>query len=425
MSTADAVLNRLASGSVFRPSLLAGAAERYRPNRVPATGGVYPGQPVEKGWDSNRAVKEGLKVCSTLATCFTRISEKAATVPWYEWESKKSGSPKRTGIVPFLEYPRRDGFVSRVDLMEEAHLHAYLSGNALFGILWEGGSRRLVPREIQVENPHGCTPIPHRDRYISAYEWSDAALAGKRRWDSRDIIHVIGWKDPANRYWGWAIMEALAATIDADVEARQLNLRRFKSNGTPGTIIIDEDVTDDLDRQEKEDNLNRNPHRRFGAYMVLGGNQRVQNQTPLTTRQLGILDAMAAHRDEIAVTCGFLPAMFDPRAATYDNVDHAIKHEWRLVVLRNKRFSDAFTKRLIRVEERGQRWYAPDYSDVEELQDIQRKIDDTAKLVTDCRVAVNDAIEATGLPVKPQVGGEVPLVPANLVSAADAAQPLG
>lgn len=395
---------------------------RYDTNRIPPTGRVYPGMPLEKTWDSDRAIKEGLKVCSVLATCLMKIAEKAATVPWHEWTAKKSGSPVKGDIVPFIEYPRRDGKISRVDLMEEAHLHAYLAGNALMGILWEGGRRRIKPREMQVENPHGCTPVPDRIKYIKEYEWSDAALFGKRRWDADDIVHVMGWKDPSNRYWGWSIVEALAATIDADVEARQLNLRRFRSNGTPGTILIDEDVTDDIDRQEKEENLNRNAQRRYGAFMVLGGNQKVQNQSTLTNKQLGLLEAMAYHRDEIAVTCGFLPAMFDPKAATYDNIDHAIRHEWRLVVLRNHRFSDAFTKRLIPVSERGRRWYAPDYSGVEELKDLRRQIEDTATLVNECQVAVNDAIKVTGLPLNPQLGGNVALVNANMIPASDAAQ---
>ena len=428
MSSALAVLNRVAAGRVLGPLSFAtpspGPLKPYDIRRIPRTSGAYPGFALEPTWNSDRAVKEGLKVCATLATCLGRVAEKGGSVPWYEWESKKSGSPKRVDIVPWMEWPRQDGKVSRSQLMEEGLLHASISGNALIGILWEGGKRRLRPREIQVENPYRCRPIPHRIDFISGYEWDDVAFFGPQKWDALDIVHVIGRNDPSNRYWGWSILEALAHTIDADVEARKLNLRRYRNGGQPGTIIIDSTVRQDEDRDEVEENLNRSAQKRYGGFMLLGGNMSVERQNALTNRQLGLLETMAFHRDEIAVACDFLPAMFNPGAATYDNVEHAIRHEWRVTVLRLQRFADAFTKRLIPKEDRGRRWYAPYFGDVEELQDLQRKIDDTAKLVKDCRIAVNDAIEVTGLPVKRQRGGDRALVPANLIPDTDAAQSL-
>lgn len=420
-------MNRVNRGSVLGPSNLVSMPTSVRPydaRRIPPGTVSHPGFPMEPTWDSDRAVKEGLKVCSTLASCFGKVAEKAGSVPWYEWETKKSGTPRRVDIVPWIEWPRQDGKISRSELIEEAHLHASLNGNSLFGILWEGGQRRIRPREIQVENPHGCRPIPDRIDYISAYEWDDISLYGPQKWDARDIIHVVGRKDPANKYWGWSIVEALAATIDADVEARRLNLRRFRAGGELRTIVTDESVRDDIAREEKEENLNRKAANGYGAFMVLGGNMSVASQGQLTARQLGLLEAMAFHRDEIAVACDFLPAMFDPSAATYDNVDHAIRHEWRITVLRNNRFSDAFTKKLVKKEDRGRRWYAPWYGEVEELQDLRRKIDDTADLVNKCQIAVNDAIETTGLPVRRQPGGDVALVNATLIPASAAAEPL-
>jgi phage portal protein BeeE len=425
-SAATAVMRRLERGSLFGARNAAPTrGSQYDARRIPAGSGAIEGFPYSPSWDSDRAVREGLKVCATLATCLGRIAERAASVPWYEWEEKRSGSPKRLDPVAWLEYPRQDGKVSRAGLMEEAHLHSSLNGNCLIGVLWEGGVRRIRPREIQVENPQGCRPVPDRLRYISAYEWDDRTAFGPMRWDADDIVHVIGRRDPANRYWGWSIVEALAYTIDADVEARRLNLRQFRRGGTPSTIIVDQTIKDDDERAEVEESLNRSAQKRYGAFLVLGGQQDVKPQNSLTSRQLGLVEAMAFHRSEIAVACDLLPAMFDPQAATYDNMAQAIRHEWRVAVLRNARFSDAFTTKLIPREMRGTRWYAPWYGDVEELQDLRRKIDDTAELVQKCRVAVNDAIEATGLPVRKQPGGDVALVEANLIPAPDAALSLG
>ena len=428
MSSASAVMRRVSGGNVIGPanflSGMPGSVRPYEIKRISPSSRVTVGFPLQPTWDSDRAVREGLKICATLATCFGKVAEKCASVPWFEWEAKKSGTPKRLDIVPWIEWPRQDGQTSRMDLIEEAHLHGMLSGNALFGTLWEGGQRRIRPRELQAENPHGCRPIPDRLKYISSYEWDDVSLFGPNKWDARDIVHVIYRRDPAVKYWGWSIVEALAATIDADVEARRLNLRRFRRGGNPGTIVIDKKITDDEKRLETEENLNRSAQRRYGAFMVLGGSMEVAEQKALTSRQLGLLEAMAFHRDEIAVACDFLPAMFDPRAATYDNVDLAIRHEWRIAVLRNKRFADSFTKKFVRKEDRGRRWFAPWYGEVEELQDLRQKIDQTADLVQKCQVAVNDAIVTTGLPVRKQPGGDVALVNAGMIPATDASAPL-
>lgn len=426
MSSARAVIRRVSSGRVLGPQALTDTPIRpYEIKRIPRGTGAQPGFALEPTWDSDRAVKEGLKVCAILATCLGRVAEKAASVPWYWWEEKRSGETRMVEPVEWLEYPRPDGKVSRASMMEEAHLHAALSGNALFGVLWVGGDRRIRPYQVQVENPHGCNPVPHRLDWIESYKWDDVAIYGPQRWDARDIVHVIGRKDPANRYWGWSIVEALAHTIDADVEARRANLKRFRVGGAPGTVVVDKSIADDETLEEREENLNRRARNRYGAFMVLGGDVDVQRQQVLTTKQLGLLDAMAHHRDEIAVACDFLPSMFDPSAATYDNVDHARRYEWQLAVLRNQRFADAFSTRMVERRLRGKRWISPYYGDVEELQDFRRKLDDTVKLVSECQVAVNDALAATGLPVPPQPGGHVALVPHTMIPATSAAEELG
>lgn len=416
MSSATAIATRLG-----RPVK---ALERYKPGRIPRASGARAGFGIDKEWDSDRAIREGLKVCSTLATCVTRIAEKGASVPWHWHEETKSGRMEQRDIVQFIEYPRQDGALSRNDMMEDAHTHAYLAGNALFGIYWAGGERRLEPRELHVEHPHGCTPVPHPTDFISRYEWDDSALFGKRSWPAKDIAHVYGHRDPNNPYWGWTMVQALATTIDADVEARKLNLKRYRRNGTPATIITDSSVRNEDDRREKEENLNRSDSDRFAAFLVLGGDQTVSPRGAMTARQLGLLEAMAFSRDEIAAGIGFLPAMFSPDAMTYDNLEHAIRHEWRLVVLRNARFSGAFGKRFIAKADRGRKIIAPDYSGVEELEDLSRKIAHVGDLVQRCRFAVNDAIQTARLNAPPQAGGDEALVAANLIPASAAAEPL-
>ncbi len=133
--------------------------------------------------------------------------------------------------------------------------------------------------------------------------------------------------------------------------------------------------------------------------------------------ELGILKAMAFHRDEVAVAVGFHPAMLSSDAATYSNLATGRELEWQIVVTQNARVASAFTGRLVQKKDRGKIIIAPDYSAVEELQGLANKIKNCAEMVQKCRIAVNDAIRASGLPVPNQAGGDFSFAEGNLVLA--------
>lgn len=426
MSATRAILRRQAAGHLLAPAPSLFVTEDYRPIRIAPGSGAYPGQILVPEWDSNRAIKEGLKVSSHLATMIGQVAELAASVPWYRYDVKKSGSEERGDPIEWIEFPRRDGKISRFQMMEEAHHHAFLAGVALFGVLWEGGSRfRLRPAELRCENPHGCHPIPDRLKHIAAYQWDDTAIGGLRYWDADDIVHVVGRPDPSNPYWGWSILQALAPIVDAHREALRLNLLRFKRHGAPGTIIMDEDVSTPLERKELEDDLNSRADKYFGGFMVLAGmSQKVAPIHTLTEVQLGITKVMAFHRDECAIAIGLHPSLFTGEHSTYENLRSARRARWQVAVMRNARFADAFTTRMVPRAERD-RWYiAPDYSEIEELQDLAGQIKNVGDMVQLCRIAVNQAIAVAHLPVPPQEGGDRPLVEGGLVPAGDAAEGL-
>ena len=384
---------------------------RYRPFRIDPGSGAQHGYPLVSRWDSNRAVKEGLKMSAVLAALIGRLAEKGASVPWWEWRREKSGRVKRHKMLEWMEAPRADGKIDRSQMMEAAITHMVLNGNALFGIWWEGRRRfRIRPRELQVENPHGCAPIPDRKKWISGYEWDDTAIGGPRAWDADDIVHVIGRPDPTNPYWGWSIVEALATTVDADIAARRMNLKRFLRGGYPGMIITDEDVDTGRSRRELEESLNSRAESYMGAFMVLGGKQKVERQSPLTETQLGLFKAMAHHRDEIAVALGVHPSIFSTDASTMNNMQVSRVEEWKNVVMKVMRIANAFTSKLVPRNKVGEIWYGPDYSGVEELEDIDSKIDRMVKLVSEAQVSVDDAARIVELHLPSQSGGDEPWV---------------
>jgi phage portal protein BeeE len=420
MSTASTVLNQLHAGL---PGGIAPTPAPYEPVRVPQSVGAARGLPIPQGWNLSKSAEEGLKTNAILAKISHEIGERAADVPWHWWERDTvNGSKTKKEPVDFIERPRQNKALGygRFDLLEEAHL--YLGGgNALIGIIWDNPrSPNRMPRELKTESTIGVRQILSKvpGMGVEAWEWDDVEGRGFESWQAEDMVHVIGRRDPLNPYWGWDIVKALAETLDADKQAHRLNYMRFLNGGNPGTIIIDPNIKGpnaEDDRIEAQENLNRDSHKYYGGYLVLGGDQTVATQQSLTSTELGLLEAMAEHRIEIALAKGYLPAMVDASAQTFDNVDHAIKHIWRLAVLANARIADAFTLRFVPDRDFGKRWIAPCYAEVEELKDLTGKIERMEKLVDKCRYAVNDAIDVVGLPGPHQDGGYKALVAANLV----------
>lgn len=425
MSARSAVSASLAAGNFLGPPINLFATEPYRPIRIAPGTGAYHDEVLESTWDSDRAVAEGLKLCSVLATLVFEACEMAASVPWYWYREVKSGREEKLEPVEFIEYPRLDGNISRFSMIDEFHHHGFLSGNGIIGIGWEGGSRfKLRPREMQVENPHGCNPVVHREQYITAYEWDDASLGGRRRWDASDVVHVIMRRDPKRRYWGYSILEPLAATIDADIVAHRMKLKRLMRGAYPAMIVKDEDLDRPEDCDEAERRMNLKAEKQFGSIMVIGGKQEIHDVKMMKDADLGLLAGLRDNRDEIARALGFHPAMVSSDAATFNNFKLGRELLWMNTVLKNSRLADALSVKLVRGSDRGKLFVAPDYSEVEELNRLDIQINRTADLVSTCRVRLNDAIAVTGLPIPEQEGGDRPLVQNNLIPAGDAAESL-
>ncbi len=84
-------------------------------------------------------------------------------------------------------------------------------------------------------------------------------------------------------------------------------------------------------------------------------------------------------------------------------------------VLVDQRYSNCYTNRFVPLEKRGKLIIAPDYRDVTELQDLDMKVEHTAKLIRECEFSVNSAIATTGLRADDQPGGDLVLVDPNRI----------
>lgn len=387
----------------------------YQIERIPPTSRAQPGWALYPTVDDERLWSEGYKRCGPVAEIWSELAAMAGSVPWHYW------SPDgRQEIVPWIEFPRKDRSRSRSSLIEEAVLQA-LNGNALIGVLWEGGERRVRPAEIQVENSHGCRPVIDREHGVSAYEWDDSALLGPQRWDARDIIHIIGRQDPLNPYWGWSILQAMMLELDAWVAAGEEQVRRMVRGGPAGVVLTDSNITTEGERARLQENLNNSGIMASGGYLVLAGSQKVDSFSPPTTKDIGTVEIRERLLTLLVRLCGLYPAEYSLDASTYNNLDQSKRRKWAIVKTILERFSDAFTTKTIPVSKHGKLWIAPDFSGIVDVEETAALIAQFKDLIAS-QVPYNEAIRVTGLALEYQPWGDNTFIPDRMVTAAEVAR---
>ena len=415
---------RAVAGSPF--AAIAPAAERMALRMVP---GILDKEPHTPEFDPERALREGMKANAIVYRCITGKADRCASVPWRMYELTDAGKGKIVDddpIARLVEFPHRDGAFGRQTLIYRTAMYLEGSGVGLIRKVGGGirsrllGSNAAPAEELHPESPVGIRPIPDPVRFISGYEYEDAAKQGALpRWDGDEIIH-IRYEDPLDPYWGLSRLQALARTVDVLGESERLRLRRTTNDGRPSVVIIDPAVTTKEQREQAEGDLFRRRDTLRGGWMVVGGGSAQDGKPTVQLHELGLsnvdlemVSSMAFDRDLIAIAFGYLPAGFSNDAATYSNSEIFVRHEWSLAQAVNRVIAEALTRRLVPREQWGKRWLSPDYSDVEELQEDKPKRATALKDLRDAGVALNDAIQYLDMEIGEQIGGDEPIVPGN------------
>lgn len=422
MSTSFDTLARLEAGA--SPMNL--TAEPYRGDRVPPS--IFPDSAQYPEWSASEAVTEGYQQCSVLAQVVTDLAEMCASRPWWwiEVGTGRHGGDNFLEPVEFLEYPDpRDDIIPGSGMRDRHRNHAesvvdlLLAGHAYTGIVWKGLTAKKEPRKLKVEDPDGVAPFIDELGRLIAFEWDSSTRGGYRYWDIEDVLQVIWQPNPQNRHLGFTLLWPLASEVDSYVELTRMQLTRIRRGAAPGAIVTDPAIGKGLEPEKEraavEDSLNRNAARTFGGYVVLGGEQTITQAPTFNAVQLQLLETLAHLRDRIWSCFGPHPTLISADASTDNNMEHAAKQKWARAVLINQRFANCYTTRFVPPEKRGKLIIAPDYRDVVELQELGMKIDQTAKLVSECDFTVNSAIATTGLRADDQPGGDLVLVDPNRI----------
>lgn len=416
------------------------SVEPYRGDRVPPS--IFPDAAQYPEWSASEAITEGYQQCSVLAQVVTDLAEMCASRPWYwvEVGAGRHGSDQFLEPVEFLEYPDpKDKVIPGSGIRDRHRNHSesvvdlLLAGHAYTGVMWKGLTAKQEPRKLKVEDPHGVAPFLDKEGRLVAFEWDSSTRGGYRYWDIEDILQVIWQPNPQNRNLGFTLLWPLAPEVDAYVELTRMQLTRIRRGAAPGAIVTDpaigkrlaEGVDPEAERRDVENSLNRNAARTFGGYVVLGGEQTITQAPTFNARQLQLLETLTHLRDRIWSCFGPHPTLISPDASTDNNMEHAAKQKWARAVLINERFANCYTHRFVPPEKRGKLIIAPDYRDVQELQDLDMKVEHTAKLVRECQFSVNSAIATTGLRADDQPGGDLVLVNPNMIPKEQAGEGLG
>jgi HK97 family phage portal protein len=378
------------------------------------------GRPLDKEWDSARAVKEGFKVNEVVYACVKRRANAVASVPWYveerkddyEWE-RVPGHP----IEQLLDYPNPS--MSRQDLFDRLVHHLDLAGNALWQTVDATslrGPMGKVPVELWPVDPGPIKPVPDQKRFISEYEYY---RDGDRKViDASQVIHFM-IADPSNPYWGTAPLMALAKAVDTQVAAMSWNLQALFNRAVPdGLMSFDRPLNrEEWEQAQNEIRRSLSGDQNARRMLVLGSGAKYE-MLSWTPTELDFIASLKHYREAIASAYGVpLPMISIYEDATLANLEGSRRIFWEDTVINVLEGISSTLNRVLvpRFAERGQIRLCYDVSAVPALrEDFGAKCDQYVKLV-EYGVSPNAARKRLEMDLEDEEGGDVALIPATMI----------
>lgn len=173
-------------------------------------------QPQFRAWDDRAAVEEGLKASPYVFACVRRRALAQGSVPWsaYRLVGDRWEVAPDSPLTTLMENPNPK--MSRKDLIVRSAMTADLGGNFVWTkILVNGLLVEVWPLPL-----HPIIPVPSKQEFISHYEYSDGG--GAITLPAETVVHHQN-PDPGNPYWGIGRLQAVARTVDTEVDARRWN----------------------------------------------------------------------------------------------------------------------------------------------------------------------------------------------------------
>jgi len=282
-------------------------------------------QEVWRPWELSRAVSEGMVACSWVFACVYRKAKAAASVPWILERQAQNGWV-RVEKHPLLDLlSRPNAFMSLQDVMERAVMHLELAGNALWTknrVNDRGGS----VKELWPISPDRMRPIMGGpgEPFVLGYKATTEDGTVREIVDTQDVIH---WQyvNPADDYWGLAPLQAVARSVDTDVDAIAWNRSSLQNRAVADGVFtfapwVTQEQYNDLKAMVREQHQGPENAR---TPWVLGGEAKWQ-QMGLTPIDMDYLGGRKFTRVEICAVCGVPPPLIgDYEHATLANIEES------------------------------------------------------------------------------------------------------
>lgn len=289
---------------------------------------------VRSDWNPEKAVREGLKVCTAVYTCVTKRAQAVSSVPWMVQRKQSDGSwePIEHPIADLLEKPNPD--MSRADAFELAQMNADLAGE------WHITKTRVAGRTSQEVGALWVLPVRSLEPRVSRLE----GITGfKRVHDPRglpdlareDVIYGL-FRDPENIYRGLSPLKAGARAVDTDVKAAVANLAIMLQAVRPTGVLSVLGKLTDPNREHLEAQLNKNHvgAANLGKMLIVGGGEAKFTPFSLSVEELMSLGVRRMSMREVFAIYGTPPPIAGwYEDATYNNIKTALEIFWLLTII--------------------------------------------------------------------------------------------
>lgn len=172
--------------------------------------------------------KEGYQKNELVFACIEELSTSAAEP---KWMAKVGAEWVHEGLaVDILNRP--NPFMDGYEFLATIIMHRALAGNAYALVV---RSRSGKPVELWLLRPDRVSVVPHRQRFVSHYEYD----TGDGDFVELPVEDVIHWKtrNPVNDFYGQPALMAIAGRVDIDNYMRDFVRTYFTNAGVPSGLL--------------------------------------------------------------------------------------------------------------------------------------------------------------------------------------------
>jgi HK97 family phage portal protein len=369
------------------------------------------------------AVIYGFKASPWVYACVDRTATAASSIPWRV--EHKTGSGERDWEpdpndwrAKLLNYP--NPYMSSKELFYWAYAWGALNGNMLLRATPGGaGFVELLPM-----SPVSVEPVPDKMTWIRGYNIIEDGKV-KYAFGREEIIHAR-LPDPLNPLWGQGRLQAAWASVKADTSSANYRKTLYESGGVPPGAITDNALTttEALEAAHNQLKLAWRKNSTENVPMILGSGAHYL-PFGFSASDLQIPEDRQLTVNEIVTAFGFLPAMFDSSAATYENLRTSVRFMYDNAVMPLcDLMRDALNLFLLTEEERQSDtvWITYDLSAVPFFrQDRQEKIKQLGEGIRN-GISRNDMVSILELGVEDAEGGDEVFIESGLTLLSEAAE---